>query len=1224
MRRIPLLAVLLLCASAGFGQTGLATVTGTITDSAGAVVPNAPVELRNLETGVVFKAASSGAGNFTVGELPVGDYDLTISVSGFKKYFHAGFHLSAEQTMREDVALQVGQVSDAVTVTTDSSLLRTESSELVHNITLSELDNLPLLPIGSTNSGFRDPLAAVRLAPGVRYTSAALATTTVVINGTPANTYQMRLDGATQSPTSSRLLGATMQTQPSVDAIQEVAILTSNFAPEFGTAGGAMINMVTKSGSNQFHGSVYDYAVNEALNAHQPYTGLRNKIRQHDWGVTFGGPVWIPKVYNGKNKTFFFFSFEQYREKKIIRTASSTVPIDAYRQGDFTNLITQENRLVATAAGSYKDPLGRTIASGTIFDPASERTVGTSIVRDPFPNNIISPTRFDPVAVKILQLVPEPFGPNSANQAGSNYQAPYDQSRISEIPSIKVDQVLGPKMRMSVYLQSTSTSTPRTTTGADNLPDTITGSSIAANSGRSARVNFDYTATARLLVHWGVNWNDSDFLLRSPAYPYNAAQQLGLSGQTAARDFPIINTNVSSAALGGMSNLGATSDQRFFERRPLVNASGTYVHGRHTFKLGVEIRQEKFPNYDFGTSAGSYTTGASYTGQTSLQGTTVATGFTGFGFASFLLGGITAAQLNAPLAASTSKYETSLYAQDSWKASRKLTFDYGLRWDYGTYAREQYGRYSTFSPDVPNPSAGGRLGARKYEAVCHCNFANNYPYAIGPRLGLAYQIHRKTVMRAGIGVVYNATSTAAGGSVNAAFSTTPAFDENIGLLRTGMPPSVNAVWPTFDPAAGQSPGSVVAAIAALDPNSGRPARLLQWNITMQREINRDLAVEAGYVGNRGVWWEANSLVALNAISEPLLRSLGFNDFTSATDSALLTTTIANLTAAQKTILASRGVSLTPYSNFPATQTVRQALSPFPQYLGLMNPSGAPLGKNWYDSLQITVNKRFSRGLTANLNYNFSKTLELMSSPDVFNRQLGKNLGAFDLPQQLRLTAQYQTPRIKSNKPVLSNKIVSYFLSGWGTAWYLNYQSAPLVGLPASAGTLPISNFLGRGPGPAQLMAGPDDGFMNPWSVDWYDNSGKHHTDPLDINCHCFDPTKTVVLNPAVWQNVPNGQWAANQSSIRFFRGMRVPVENANVSREFRFKEGIRLNIRAEFTNIFNRLQYPGINLGNFANAPTKFTTGANAGLYSGGFGTIVPETGTSGQRAGTIVARLTF
>jgi hypothetical protein len=200
------------------------------------------------------------------------------------------------------------------------------------------------------------------------------------------------------------------------------------------------------------------------------------------------------------------------------------------------------------------------------------------------------------------------------------------------------------------------------------------------------------------------------------------------------------------------------------------------------------------------------------------------------------------------------------------------------------------------------------------------------------------------------------------------------------------------------------------------------------------------------------------------------------------------------------------------------------------------------------------------------------------------------------------------------------------VSGWGTGWYLNYQSASLVGLPTSTGTAPISNFLGYGPGPAQLIPG-----MSPWSVNWTDNNGVHHTNPLNINCHCFDVTKTVVLNPAAFTNVPNGQFAANEASIRSFRGFRFPAENANFSRTFRVKERYTLQVRAEFTNIFNRVQYAiplgqtnAINLGNFATAPTTFTSGPNQGLYSGGFGTIVPEAGAVNQRAGTLVARISF
>jgi len=1264
--RVSLLAALLLSASAAFGQTSLATITGTIADPSGAAIAGAAVEVHNLETGAVFKAASSDTGNYTVQQLPIGDYGLDVTVPGFKKYSHTNFHLAAGQTMREDVALQVGDATESVTVQAEASLLKTESAEVSGNFTLKQLDDLPLLTVGATNDGVRDYFSASRLLPGVQYCDSATcpsggsgnAITVTVINGTPNNSLATRLDGSTMNPTSSRLGGATMETQSSSEAVQEVNILTSSFAPEFGAGLGAVVNVVTKSGTNSLHGTGYDYLVNTALNATPAYLGVKNAIHQNDFGFTVGGPVWIPKVYNGKDKTFFFFSFEEFYQNLLNTTTNSTVPIPAYRNGDFSSLITTENRLVSTASGPYVDPLGRTIPSGTIFDPASTFTAADgSQVRNPFPNNFIPAGRFDPVAAKILALVPQPLGPH-ANQAGSNYLAPYDGSRRSYIPSVKIDQNLGAKLHAAFYFQRTSTSTPRTGTGADSLPDNITVSGTSGNAARTMRLNLDHTVTPTFLMHYTLGWNDSDFIL-GPEDFVNIQQTLGLSGAISpGRGLPLIATGVlPSLSEGGMGNLGPQYDQHFWERRPSFVTSATYVRGSHTYKAGFEIRQMRYPNFNFTYTAGEYTFGtatavgnpSNYTTQTSLAGATVSSGFAGFGFASFLLGGAQAIAINAPINLQTTNYQSAIFLQDSWKVSRKLTLDYGLRWDYGTYQREQFGRYGDFSATTPNPSASGRPGAIIYEANCNCSFAKNYPFAIGPRLGAAYQLNDKTVIRGGVGIVYGSLdgSAATGASSNAANASVPAFGQIAGLLQNGIPSTVQAAWPTLNnPAAGQGPGVVALAPALLDQNAGRPARLTQWNITVQRTIGKDMAVEAGYVGNVGVWETAPgafapspfgttglppgyaALAPANVFSLSQLAAFGISgsNLSNATLSTAFNTPISALTAAQRTALASVGLTqFLPYSNFPQTQTVRQALVPFPQYSGVIAPLGAPDAKSWYDALQLTFTKRFSHGLTFNANYTYSKNLALMGSPDPFNRSLGKTLSPYDTPHQLRLSAQYEVPRFTSG--ILSNKVTNAILSGWGTGWYLSYQSAALVGLPTSSGAAPISNFLGYGPGPAQLIPG-----MSPWSVNWTDLNGQHHTDPLNINCHCFDPTTTQVLNPAAFTNIPDGQFGANESSIRSFRGFRYPAENANFSRNFRIKERYVLQIRAEFTNIFNRVQLPipvgttsAINLGNFTTAPTQFPSGPNKGLNSGGFGTIVPETvGAVNPRAGTLVARFTF
>jgi hypothetical protein len=339
----------------------------------------------------------------------------------------------------------------------------------------------------------------------------------------------------------------------------------------------------------------------------------------------------------------------------------------AYRAGNFSSLITDENRLITTASGPYVNPLGATIQSGTIFDPASTFTVNGTPVRNAFPNNTIPMTRFDPVAVKVLSYVPLPCGPNAA-QGGANYLVPIDEGGPTYIPSIKIDQTLGAKFHTAFYFQNTQRHAPRSPIGSDNLPAAITTSDTTANGGRTIRFNLDHTVTPVLLLHYTFAWNDSNFKLSSQNTPFNTLETLGIPGQTAARTFPEINTTVSTnIAEGGMSNLGGEYDQNYHERRPEFATSATHVKGAHTYKAGFEIRQQKFPNFNYTGSSGIYTVNSNWTTQPSLASTTIASGFAGFGFASFLLGGLSQAEQVAPITAMTYNYESALYVQDDWK-----------------------------------------------------------------------------------------------------------------------------------------------------------------------------------------------------------------------------------------------------------------------------------------------------------------------------------------------------------------------------------------------------------------------------------------------------------------------------------------------------------------------------------------------------------------------------
>ncbi len=341
--------------AAVFCQSDRASITGVVVDPAGAVVANAPVEARNVETGTRFQAATTPTGNNTLAELPVGTYEVAVAVPGFKRAIRQGLRVEVAQTIRIDITLEVGSASDSVTVADAAPLPKTESGELSHNISTDRIDDLPILQVGGNGSGgIRNPLAAVQLAPGVAFTG----NTYLRVNGAPANSQSIRIEG--QDATNGYLGFATPQVQPRVDAIQEVSVQTSNYAAEFGQVGGGFLNYTMKSGTNQLHGSGYDYFVNEALNAGTAWTNdgtgshVRPVQRRNNYGATFGGPVWLPKVYDGHDKTFFFFNFEEFRETVNNANNVLTVPTAEMRAGNFQSILTGRQLGTDSATGAPK------------------------------------------------------------------------------------------------------------------------------------------------------------------------------------------------------------------------------------------------------------------------------------------------------------------------------------------------------------------------------------------------------------------------------------------------------------------------------------------------------------------------------------------------------------------------------------------------------------------------------------------------------------------------------------------------------------------------------------------------------------------------------------------------------------------------------------------------------------------------------------------------------
>jgi len=1221
MRRILVfLSVLAMCVSMGFGQSDRGTITGTVSDPTKAVIPGASVVATNAETSARFETISTETGNYSLSQVPPGVYQLSVELPGFKRFVRQGITVLVAQTLRIDVSLEVGAATDEVTVNADAPLLRTESSDLSHNVNSSRLDELPILGIGgvlSGSAGIRNPYAMVQLIPGSTWTPNSL----VRLNGTPANTQSFRIEG--QDASNSGTPGVPAQSQPGVDAIQEVAIQTSNYAAEYGQVGGGVFNVTMKSGTNQIHGTVYDNFVNEAFNAGNPFkTGepnTRPRARRNDYGFTVGGPI-------RKDKTFFFVNFEQFRETQYVDNQFQTVPTLAYRNGDFSTAIPKVPKVIGV------DPLGRQMLEGMIYDPATTKTAPDGrLYRDPFPNNIIPKDRFDPIAVKIQALFPQPNGPN-ANDLVNNYKEVYPTSRVTQVPSFKIDQMIGNKGKLSFFWQKTKTTNPNGNTifgRSDGLPDPISEVLGTFQNAPLYRLNYDHTLSPRVLLHLGAGYRSNYFLVPSVTRTgeivnYNAEKELGLKGGIENKFFPTMSGFLSANGTGGMKAIGSEAGSNQITQSPSFNAYVSWVKNNHSYKFGSEFRTEGYPPIVDGNTDGVYGFSAAETGQP-FQSAAVQGANVGFGYASFLLGQVDSINMSNPTRPRMGKKQLGMYAQDTWKVTSRFTLDYGLRYDYSTYLKETYGRAPEFSPTAIHPKLG-IPGAAIYEGSgpgrCNCDIAKNYPWAFGPRLGSAYQITPRTVFRAGFGIVYSGTASnnnAAGGLAGSSASTpASSFGIPVTTLSQGIPVSFRpAPWPSYDPGyfptVPRGSASITPGVGPvwMDPNAGRPARQYQWSIGFQREITRNTVVDLAYVGNRGVWWQAPGMLNLNANTPERLKSFGL-DVNDANDRALLTSAIN--TAA----VVARGFKA-PYVGFPPNQTLAQALRPFPQFTTI-NVYWNPMGSTWYDAMQLKLTQRFSHGLTANANFSWSKAMTIgteVGEPNpgttgnavvnnVFDRNQNKYISRYDQPFFFNTAINYTTPR------VTSNKWVSAALKDWTIGAFVQYASGfPLV-VPSAQTAL--NNILFQGTSFANRVPGQ-----------------KLFT--VDLNCHCYDPNKTFVLNKDAWANPAPGQFGTSAAYYSDYRSQRRPMENLNFGRTFRIGgENSRktVNIRMELTNIFNRAYWSDPSGGALTNAQLQQTY-LNNGNVNDGFGKVtttgVTAFGTTANllpRQGVLVGRFSF
>ncbi len=1191
MKELQRLLVFLTVAACAFAQSDRGTITGTVSDAAGGVVAAAPVSVTNTATGVALRTVTTSTGVYSVPSVPAGVYTISIQVPGFKSFQQTGVRVDVAQTTRIDVKLEVGAVTDSVTIDADAALLKTEDAEQSSTFTGDRINALPL-NFGIGGGAIRNPLSFVELAPGTSLNG----WNDIKVNGAPNNTFRIIFEG--QDTTSDLNPRVSDESQPSMESIQEFTLQTSNFAPEFGQVTGGLFNFTSRSGTNQFHGSAYEYLTNEDLGAGQPFTSsgnghlLRPQNRQQDFGATVGGPVWVPKVYNGRDKTFFFFNYEMYRKHQGT-DALGTVPTPAMRAGDFSSILT--GKVLGT------DPLGRPIYENAIYDPNTARTVNGQTVTDPFPNNVIPTSRFDPVALKIQSLIPQPTRPGNVN----NFEEKYVTSKIQAIPTIKIDQNFSSVHHLAFYYSQQRTDKDNS---QDGFPDPITARRAQFIRSHTIRLNYDYTISPTVLLHLGAGFQRYHNPDTAPPdiTGYNAASNLGLIG-AAGPGFPQIK-GVGNAfggvneTNGGGASLGPVNENLYIDNKPTGVASISVTRGNHSYKAGGEWRLDTFTNQNSLGTAGVFNFSTAQTALPSTQGQGLNGGGVGFGYASYLLGLVNTASISNTQDPQFRKMAWGFFLQDTWRATHKLTVTYGVRYDYQPAPHELYNRQSEFAPTVPNPSAGGLLGATIYDGYgpgrCNCSFTSTYPFALGPRLGAAYQLDANTVIRAGWGITYGQAPNFnyAGSSPGTGFNTINFSNATFGApalqLSNGLSYNTAALYAaSYNTGLFPNPGQINSPPSWVDPNGGRPSRFNQWNISVQRELGKNMVAEAAYVGNRGAYEQATGLININAINPASLSKYGLS-LSNPADLALLSLPLSSPQAIARGFKA-------PYAGYSLGNTVAQSIRPYPQF-GYIGSQWDPLGNSWYDALQLKLTKRFSHGLDFTANYTHSKNLATaedqdgttVPTNDVFNRKLNKTISNNDQPNIFVLAFNYTVPGWNHDK---WSRLIT---RNWTVGGIFRYASGLPIESPIANNNLNSALFQGtfanRVPGVPLFIKSP--------------------------NCHCIDPTKDLILNPKAWTDPAPGTFGNAAAFYEDYRYQRRPEESMSVGRIFRIRESMSFQIRSEFFNIFNRTELSNPSNGNALQTPTYNSNGT----LSGGFGYIGNGSVYSSPRTGQVVARFQF
>ena len=1150
-------SVFILSSAFLLAQLNRATITGNITDPGGAAIPNAKVLARNIGNNSAVETTTNGEGQFSFPNLPTGNYDISAEAASFKRAERKQIELNVREVLRVDLQLQLGSVAETIEVSGELPRLQTDSPEVGTSLSSNQMKDLPLSIAGGRNvENF-----AYAITPGVSGNS-----WTSNINGSTSFSKETLLDGASVT---TYLQGHFGESTVSMESLQEMRVQTSGISAEYGRAQAGVFNYVMKSGTNEIHGSAYGMLRNEALNANQFVNnarGLRRPLdRRFNYAFSFGGPIVIPKIYNGKNKTFFYSTYEKYQEQILgFGAPSTTLPQTEWLGGNFSRLL--------GPAIAQTDALGRPVLRGAIYDPATMRQLENGrFVGEMFPGNIIPVSRFSAVSRNVVSLIREGYTPTERGADGlaplvNNGLRPlagtprFEQFQFSQ----KGDHVISDKHRLSGSFSFTRR--PRLLLDQVRAWDISKADGGPLSSARNqiiksqlARLAWDYNVNPTILNNLTVSYN-RQFNPNIGSYVgTDGARQLGIRNLTT---FGFPNITYGPGPFVPVSPMGdPQNDVQAYIGMGLLNTT-SFSKGRHFMKAGIDIRrnhQNLRP-----TQGGSFNFNPL---QTSIPGEAFSGSQTGFGFASMLLGQVDSAGLSDPAGIGGRRNYYSAFFMDDFKVNKRLTLNLGVRWEYQAPFTEVADRYSSFSLTKRDPISG-LPGAYEFAGKCSDCTGQSYfgvskPFRdIGPRIGFAYQAPFKFVVRGAYGIMFDGDlfngfgGTPLGGSTRiqaagvwnlAANPTNPAagiFNWDGGLPQNLFSPrSFNASFGNRNP-----PGMI-------DPSYGRTPYIQQWNFNIQREIAPKLILDVGYVGNKSTGLRYGQALRLNQL-DPALLQLG--------------TRLGNRVSSEAEA-AANGIRY-PFPGFSGT--VAGALRPYPQVVGtaVINNHGAPLGFSTYHSLQVVVNRQFSRGMQIYANYTWSKNMTNLQSSlegdnggrplDTYNLKLEKAVSADDQPHLAKVAFNYELP-VGRGRLIGRNmwRPLDFIIGGWELSGILNYFSGAPLNFTTS--TSPLPGIWNGGALRANVRPGD---LKNASFKRGNYNFANTITDPMNTYLN-----KSQFSDPAA---LTLGNAAPFYTQVRGFGSIS---EQFNLQKNVRLGEKYKFQLRADFLNAFNRPQWGGIN-----------------------------------------------